>query len=65
MYISAYKKEDSKAILANIKREREYERKAGPFTDVTFEEDDVYDQHDAEGFIKLNALRLKLLKRQR
>lgn len=23
----------------------------------TFEEDDVYDQHDAEGFIKLNALR--------
>ena len=32
---------------------------------VTFEEDDVYDQHDAEGFIKLNALRLKLLKRQR
>jgi len=32
---------------------------------VTFEEDDVYDQHDAEGFIKLNALRLKLLNRQR
>lgn len=30
---------------------------------VTFEEDSVYDQHDAEGFIKLNALRLKLLKR--
>ncbi len=28
---------------------------------VTFEEDSVYDQHDAEGFIKLNALRLKLL----
>jgi len=27
---------------------------------VTFEEDDVYDQHDAEGFIKLNALRLRL-----
>ena len=23
----------------------------------TFEEDDVYDQSDAEGFIKLNALR--------
>ena len=30
---------------------------------VTFEEDDVYDQFDAEGFIKLNALRLKLLKK--
>ena len=28
---------------------------------VTFEEDAVYDQQDAEGFIKLNALRLKLL----
>lgn len=27
---------------------------------VTFEEDNVYDQSDAEGFIKLNALRLKL-----
>ena len=27
---------------------------------VTFEADDVYDQHDAEGFIKLNALRLRL-----
>ena len=31
---------------------------------VTFEEDAVYDQHDAEGFIKLNALRLKLLGRR-
>ncbi len=30
---------------------------------VTFEEDAVYDQRDAEGFIKLNALRLRLLKR--
>ncbi|MFQ5972995.1 MAG: argininosuccinate synthase [Alphaproteobacteria bacterium] len=29
---------------------------------VTFEEDDVYDQRDAEGFIKLNALRLRLAK---
>ena len=29
---------------------------------ATFEEDSVYDQKDAEGFIKLNALRLKLLK---
>ncbi|HUA52075.1 MAG TPA: argininosuccinate synthase [Candidatus Sulfotelmatobacter sp.] len=29
---------------------------------VTFEADQVYDQHDAEGFIKLNALRLRLAK---
>ena len=28
---------------------------------VTFEEDEVYDQQDAAGFIKLNALRLRLL----
>ena len=27
---------------------------------VTFEDDQVYDQRDAEGFIKLNALRLRL-----
>jgi argininosuccinate synthase len=27
---------------------------------VTFEEDSVYNQHDAEGFIRLNALRLRL-----
>ena len=32
---------------------------------VTFEEDAVYDQRDAEGFIKLNALRLRLAKRLR
>jgi argininosuccinate synthase len=31
---------------------------------VTFEDDAVYDQRDAEGFIKLNALRLRLLKRR-
>ena len=31
---------------------------------VTFEEDAVYDQRDATGFIKLNALRLKLLKKR-
>jgi len=31
---------------------------------VTFEEDDVYDQTDAEGFIKLNALRLQLMARR-
>jgi argininosuccinate synthase len=30
---------------------------------VTFEEDATYDQRDAEGFIKLNALRLRLLNR--
>ncbi len=32
---------------------------------VTFESDTVYDQRDAEGFIKLNALRLLLAKRLR
>ena len=32
---------------------------------VTFEEDTVYDQRDAAGFIKLNALRLKLLNKQK
>jgi len=32
---------------------------------VTFEEDAVYDQSDAEGFIKLNALRLRLLGKRR
>jgi len=31
---------------------------------VTFEEDAVYDQRDAEGFIKLNALRLRLDRRR-
>jgi argininosuccinate synthase len=30
---------------------------------VTFEADQVYDQRDAEGFIKLNALRLRLGKK--
>ena len=30
---------------------------------VTFEEDSVYNQRDAEGFIRLNALRLRLLNR--
>ena len=28
---------------------------------ATFEEDDIYDQRDAQGFIKLNALRLRAL----
>jgi argininosuccinate synthase len=32
---------------------------------VTFEADQVYDQRDAEGFIKLNALRLRLAKSAR
>ena len=32
---------------------------------ATFEEDSIYNQKDAEGFIKLNALRLKLLKNRR
>jgi argininosuccinate synthase len=32
---------------------------------VTFEEDQVYDQRDAEGFIRLNALRLRLAARRR
>ncbi|WP_341705679.1 argininosuccinate synthase [Ferrovibrio sp.] len=32
---------------------------------VTFEADSVYDQKDAAGFIKLNALRLRLLNRQK
>ena len=31
---------------------------------VTFEEDAVYDQRDAEGFIRLNALRLRLAARR-
>ena len=32
---------------------------------ATFEADTVYDQRDAEGFIKLNALRLRLMKKGR
>ncbi|GAB4175990.1 MAG: argininosuccinate synthase [Thalassobaculales bacterium] len=32
---------------------------------VTFEEDSVYDQRDADGFIRLNALRLRLAKMAR
>jgi len=32
---------------------------------VTFEEDQVYDQRDAEGFIRLNALRLRTLGQRR
>ena len=32
---------------------------------VTFEDDSVYNQRDAEGFIKLNALRMRLAKMAR
>ena len=32
---------------------------------ATFEDDEVYDQRDAEGFIKLNALRLRLARAHR
>jgi len=32
---------------------------------VTFEADSVYNQRDAEGFIKLNALRMRLAKMAR
>ena len=32
---------------------------------VTFEEDDVFDQYDSQGFIRLNALRLGLLARRK
>ena len=38
---------------------------ADPPPPVTFEEDAVYDQRDAQGFIKLNALRLRLLHKQK
>ncbi len=31
---------------------------------VTFEDDNVYNHQDAEGFIKLNALRLKILNKR-
>ena len=31
---------------------------------VTFEADSVYNQRDAEGFIKLNALRLRIIGRR-
>jgi argininosuccinate synthase len=32
---------------------------------ATFEEDEIYDQKDAEGFIRLNALRLKIRAQRR
>ena len=32
---------------------------------ATFEEDDVYNQGDADGFIRLNALRLRLRRLKR
>jgi argininosuccinate synthase len=43
-------------IVAGVKSERSlYDSDF-----ATFEEEDVYDQRDAEGFIRLNALRLKI-----
>src|SRR3954462_15651171 len=39
---------------------RKWPRSLYSLAHVTFEEDAVYDQRDAEGFIKLNALRLRL-----
>lgn len=44
---------------------RESEKSLYSLEHVTFEEDSVYDQRDAEGFIRLNALRLRLLNRQK
>tara|TARA_B100000686_G_C16785268_1_gene974780 strand:- start:2060 stop:3271 length:1212 start_codon:yes stop_codon:yes gene_type:complete len=43
---------------------RDSENSLYSLSHVTFEEDSVYDQKDAEGFIKLNALRLRLLGRR-
>jgi len=43
---------------------RQSEKSLYSLEHVTFEEDTVYDQRDAEGFIRLNALRLRLLHRQ-
>jgi argininosuccinate synthase len=39
---------------------RESPRSLYSMAHVTFEEDSVYDQKDAQGFIKLNALRLRI-----
>jgi argininosuccinate synthase len=45
---------------------RESEKSLYSLKHVTFEDDaGAYDQRDAAGFIKLNALRLRLLKRGR
>ncbi|OUS18567.1 argininosuccinate synthase [Rhodospirillales bacterium 47_12_T64] len=44
---------------------RESDKSLYSLEHVTFEEDTVYDQRDAAGFIKLNALRLKLLQKQK
>ncbi len=44
---------------------RESDKSLYSLEHVTFEEDSVYDQRDAEGFIRLNALRLRLLNRQK
>src|SRR6185312_12444208 len=42
---------------------RKSQRSLYSLAHVTFEADQVYDQRDAEGFIKLNALRLRLGKK--
>ena len=39
---------------------RESQQSLYSMAHVTFEEDEVYNQKDAEGFIKLNALRLRI-----
>ena len=44
---------------------RESEKSLFSEAHSTFEEDNVYDQSDAEGFIKLNALRLMIAKKRR
>ena len=44
---------------------RESEKSLFSEAHSTFEEDDVYDQSDAEGFIKLNALRLMIAGKKR
>ena len=44
-----------------VKASRFFESATAPDA-VTFERDEVYNQRDAEGFIKLNALRLRLRK---
>ena len=43
---------------------RKSEKSLYSMAHVTFEEDSVYNQRDAEGFIKLQALRLQLLKQR-
>ena len=51
-----------KGSVTVISRESDYSLYSLPH--VTFEDDDVYDHQDAEGFIKLNALRLKIINKR-